>query len=136
MAKYPKRPGGTPPVAYQFKPGQSGNPGGRPKKQPSLRDTTRERLDRLVWATIEGKRQRIPLKDVLLDKVLSAMANDPDAFVKFARWFDGEGPPAAAVSDAAADAFEDAEDADIYEATIARELRRRGGGKTKEDSDV
>jgi hypothetical protein len=26
--------GGTPPKEYQFKPGQSGNPGGRPKKRP------------------------------------------------------------------------------------------------------
>lgn len=34
----PRRRGGNPPVEHQWKPGQSGNPGGRPKKKTTVRD--------------------------------------------------------------------------------------------------
>jgi hypothetical protein len=93
MAKS-KRPGGVPPIEHRFKPGQSGNPGGRPKKQPTLRETTQERLARPVWVLVEGKRQQVPLRDALVDKALSAIADDPENFVRFARWLDGDRPPA------------------------------------------
>ena len=89
-----KRPGGVPPVEHRFKPGQSGNPGGRPKKHPTLRETTQERLARPVWILADGKRQQVPLRDALVDKALSAIADDPENFVRFARWLDGDRPPA------------------------------------------
>jgi hypothetical protein len=94
MTTTPKRLGGSPPVEHRFKPGQSGNPGGRPKKQPTLRDTVVERLARLVPAIVDGKRQQVPLRDLIVDKALSKIADDPEDFVRLARWLDGDRPPA------------------------------------------
>lgn len=137
MAKNPKRPGGTPPAAHQFKPGQSGNPGGRPKKKKTMRDAIEAALERMVEATLDGRRQSMPLKDVLANTFLAKIGGDPELFIRAMRWLEGESPPAQLVeadpgilADFAAE-----EDAAIYEATIARALRRRGGGNA-EDEDV
>lgn len=94
MPKNPRRPGGTPPVEHQFKPGQSGNPGGRPKKHPTLRETSHERLARRVPVMIDGKRQDMPLREVLVDRTIAKLADRPEDFVRFARWLDGDRPPA------------------------------------------
>ena len=65
----PKRSGGVPPLEHRFKPGQSGNPGGRPKKQPTLRETTQARLARLVWILVDGKRQQVPRFLIKIDRL-------------------------------------------------------------------
>ena len=138
MAKNPKRPGGSPPKAHQFKPGQSGNPGGRPKKKKTMRDAIAAALERVVEATLDGRRQPMPLKDALANTFLAKIGGDPELFIRAMRWLEGESPPAQLVEAAPsilAD-FEADEDAAIYEATIAREFRRRGGGGAEDDSDV
>ncbi len=138
MAKNLKRPGGSPPKAHQFKPGQSGNPGGRPKKKKTMRDAIDAALERMVEATLDGRRQSMSLKDALANAFLAKLSGDPELFIRAMRWLEGESPPAQLVEAAPsilAD-FEADEDAAIYEATIARELRRRGGGEAEDDSDV
>ena len=122
MAKTPKRPGGTPPKAHQFKPGQSGNPGGRPKRRRTMRDAIEEAMERPVEATIDGRRQRLPLKDVLAHQFIAGLSNDPDRFVRAMRWLEGECPPASA-DDGPASA-EDEDDAAIVQAALPRAIRR------------
>ncbi|WP_245620202.1 DUF5681 domain-containing protein [Phenylobacterium immobile] len=138
MAKNSKRPGGSPPKTHQFKPGQSGNPGGRPKKKKTMRDAIDVALERMVEATLDGQRQSMPLKDALANTFLAKIGSDPELFIRAMRWLEGENPPAQLVEadpSILAD-FEADEDAAIYDATIARELRRRGDRETEDDSDV
>lgn len=47
---------GKPPKAHRFRPGQSGNPSGRPKRSPGKRVHF---LDRLVRAEVRGRRVRM-----------------------------------------------------------------------------
>jgi hypothetical protein len=114
-------------VEHRFKPGHSGNPGGRPKKQPTLRETVGERLARLVPAIIDGKRQQIPLRDLIVDKALSKIADDPEDFVRLARWLDGDRPPA--IADEPSEVHPD--DLEV----IRRALERRGAGLAAEGGD-
>ena len=52
---------GRPPVHGRFKPGQSGNPKGRPKRKRNLRTEVREELDKPI-ALREGDRTRMVTK--------------------------------------------------------------------------
>jgi hypothetical protein len=45
---------GSPPVATRFKPGQSGNPSGRPKKSKNLKAELLEELEELTSVTEDG----------------------------------------------------------------------------------
>ncbi len=59
---------GRPPKKYQFKKGQSGNPGGRPKKSRSTDDTIIKSLRKRVPARINGK----PVNADVLDAIIMA----------------------------------------------------------------
>ena len=68
--KSPKRPSkpatddavgyGSPPKAYQFKPGQSGNPKGRPKGAKNLKAMIADVLTEPVSLTKKGVRKSVP----------------------------------------------------------------------------
>lgn len=66
---------GRPPKAHQFKPGQSGNPKGRPKGRRNRLTELAELFDTKIEATRDGQRVKIsPLSalfQVLLKKALS-----------------------------------------------------------------
>jgi len=51
---------GKPPKRTRFKPGHSGNPKGRPRKNKTLPDYVEEELRSMVTLTEEGKTRKIP----------------------------------------------------------------------------
>jgi hypothetical protein len=64
---------GRPPRKNQFRPGQSGNPRGRPKGAKGLKAELREELNEWVTITIEGKTRRIRKRRLVI-KALAAQA--------------------------------------------------------------
>lgn len=71
---------GKPPKSGQFKPGQSGNPRGRPKKAPAMAEVLDKQLGReLIVSTPEGP-QKMPVLEVLIaGQVRKAAAGDTRA---------------------------------------------------------
>jgi hypothetical protein len=71
---------GRPPKATQFKPGQSGNPKGRPKGRRSIGAVLRDVIEQRIAVTENGKTRRIPALEVMLRRLANdAMRNDPRA---------------------------------------------------------
>jgi hypothetical protein len=64
---------GKPPRKNQFKPGQSGNPRGRPKGAKGLKAELREELNEWVTITSDGKTRRIRKRRLVI-KALAAQA--------------------------------------------------------------
>jgi hypothetical protein len=60
---------GRPPRAYQFKPGQSGNPSGRRKGTKSEATILREILSRKITIRQGDKARRVPLLEAVLLKI-------------------------------------------------------------------
>jgi hypothetical protein len=54
-----------PPLHTQFKPGQSGNTKGRPKKRATITDVVEELLRRIVSVNIDGKVWRITMMEAI-----------------------------------------------------------------------
>jgi hypothetical protein len=63
---------GRPPKATQFKPGRSGNPGGRPKGAKSEDTIVRSVMDRKVALSLGGKVRKV----ALLEAVWTRIADD------------------------------------------------------------
>lgn len=61
---------GKPPKAYQFKPGKSGNPSGRPKGRKNEATLVRELLDKKISVQERGKTRRIAMLEALLRRIL------------------------------------------------------------------
>jgi hypothetical protein len=65
-----KKPGyaigyGKPPKETQFKPGQSGNPGGRPRGAQNLSTLVASRLKAISTVTDQGMRKKVSRKEIL-----------------------------------------------------------------------
>jgi hypothetical protein len=61
MTDQPKLGYRQPPAEYRFKPGQSGNPRGRPKKKVTMFDDAAAIFGRPVTGSIEGKAVSLPM---------------------------------------------------------------------------
>lgn len=69
-----------PPKHTRFKPGQSGNPQGRPRKKLALNDILEEAATTLVQVTVDGRVRRMPaLKAILMLEVRKALQGDGKA---------------------------------------------------------
>jgi hypothetical protein len=74
------RAGGRPPPHTRFKPGQSGNPSGRPKGSKNLKTLVESVFGRLVTLTENGKQVRLTAGEVMLRRLVQdAMKGDHKA---------------------------------------------------------
>src|ERR1700693_5473102 len=63
-----------PPRHSQFKPGQSGNPKGRPKKVDSVADVLRRELSTRIAIVTNGRRLRVPILRAIIKQHLNKAA--------------------------------------------------------------
>jgi hypothetical protein len=82
---------GQPPVATQFKPGQSGNPKGRPKGSKNMLTLLMEELDQKVTVTSDGRSQRMSKRRIAVrQQVDRAAQGDSKAFATIMK-LEGQG---------------------------------------------
>lgn len=96
MAKKPYSVGyKRPPLEGRFKPGQSGNPAGRPKGTRNFQTLVRKCLDDEVEVSLGNRKQKMSLMEALLRRLLAkAMSGDLKALMQalnLARLYDGAG---------------------------------------------
>lgn len=78
-----------PPKHTQFKKGESGNKGGRPKGSKNLSTLIMEAAHGQVTATIDGKKRKISkVQATTMQLATKAAAGDPKAMLKFLDWID------------------------------------------------
>ena len=61
---------GKPPREHQFKPGQSGNPRGRPKGARGFKADVEEALSATIVVTEDGKKRRITIVAAVLKRLI------------------------------------------------------------------
>jgi hypothetical protein len=67
-----------PPRHAQFKPGQSGNSKGRPKRSPTFEEALTKQLRRSVTVTMGDRVEKIPMLEAIAIKLVSqAASGDP-----------------------------------------------------------
>lgn len=65
---------GRPPAASQFKPGRSGNPGGRRKGAKNFATTIEEELNARIRVTENGRRRRISKRQAIVKNLVNKAA--------------------------------------------------------------
>ncbi len=63
---------GRPPTASQFKPGQCGNPKGRPKKSKTIADSLEREFNKRVSVIEKGQRKHITKRDLAARQIADA----------------------------------------------------------------
>lgn len=65
---------GRPPKQHQFRPGQSGNPRGRPKGSRNFQTLLEERLKARVTVQERGRERRLTVREVIVGQLVNAAA--------------------------------------------------------------
>ena len=65
---------GNPPRHTRFKPGQSGNPRGRPKGSKNLRSIVETRASEKVMVTLNGEPREMTRKDLIVSSLMAKAA--------------------------------------------------------------
>jgi hypothetical protein len=69
-----------PPKANQFRPGETGNPRGRPKGSRNIRTVLFDVIGKKIAVTENGQTRRLPALEVMLRRLVNdAVRNDPRA---------------------------------------------------------
>lgn len=73
-----------PPKHSQFRKGRSGNPRGRPKRIPTIKESLEKELHTLVTVTEDGKKKKLPRSEVFAKKLWNQALKDnaPQYLVK------------------------------------------------------
>ena len=64
-----------PPLQHRFKPGQSGNPAGRPRKSRNLNTLLEDELDRPIVIKEHGRERRIPKREAIVKRLVANALN-------------------------------------------------------------
>ena len=106
-----------PPRDRQFKPGQSGNPRGRPRGTASFKSDLVAELQQQIVVVEDGRRRKLSKQRAFLQSVISsALTNDKTAIntlFAFLRHFGGD-------NDETAASTPDVEDVDMIKGYLAR----------------
>ncbi len=111
-----------PPRHSQFRPGQSGNPGGRRKNSPNFKSDLMDELREMIVIRENGRERKISKQRAFIKALVAAAIKSDvraiNAVVACTRNFDmnADDEPTSQV---------DPEDLDILEAFVARERKRR-----------
>ena len=73
----------NPPQEFQFRPGQSGNPRGRPKRAPSMAKVIRDALLQNVEVNKAGRRKKMSVVSAIVQQLVSSAARGDIRATKF-----------------------------------------------------
>ena len=71
-----------PPREHQFKPGQSGNPKGRPKKNKSFSEDIKDEMKELIQIQEQGKLKKITKQTALVKRVVTDALSGKTSAIK------------------------------------------------------
>jgi hypothetical protein len=83
---------GRPPKSTRFRPGQSGNPKGRPKGARSAAAMARAALDRQISVTESGARRRMTVREVAYRKLTEMVLSGDLKALAFLLSLEDQGP--------------------------------------------
>jgi hypothetical protein len=118
---------GRPPVASRWKPGQSGNPKGRPKKAKGIATMAREALERPLPVIVGGRKQQMSVRAVAYRKLGDKAANGDQKALGFLLMLANELQPPPEL-DGSETTVSSKNDADIIHEFLNRRKKRGGSG--------